>query len=154
MRKKSTECCGQDERQSDWCFIEPGHNRYQKQADREEDRKGWKGQKRTNKQGSGAAGIGNNSNDRLCEQETEPLRIHVYILFIIHIIHQFVLHHIAVPNLRKRDLKKVSFGQIPQLIMENKCVTIYQQNFHLVCIFMYKYYHSQLPAIFDNMFIV
>ena len=23
----------------------------------------------------------------------------------------------------------------------------------MVCIFMYKYHHSQLPAIFDNMFI-
>ena len=32
-------------------------------------------------------------------------------------------------------------------------MTIYQLNYYMVCIFMYKYHHSQLPAIFDNMFI-
>ena len=39
------------------------------------------------------------------------------------------------------------------LFMESKIMTIYQLNYYMVCIFMYKYHHSQLPAIFDNMFI-
>ena len=39
------------------------------------------------------------------------------------------------------------------LFMESKSMTIYQLNHYMVCIFMYKYHHSQLPAIFDNMFI-
>ena len=37
--------------------------------------------------------------------------------------------------------------------MESKIMTIYQLNYYMVCIFMCKYHHSQLPAIFDNMFI-
>ena len=32
-------------------------------------------------------------------------------------------------------------------------MTIYQHNYYVVCIFMHEYHHSQLPAIFDNMFI-
>ena len=39
------------------------------------------------------------------------------------------------------------------LFMESKIMTIYQLNYYMVCIFMYKYHHSQLPAIVDNMFI-
>ena len=39
------------------------------------------------------------------------------------------------------------------LFMESKIMTIYQLNYYMVCIFMYTYHHSQLPAIFDNMFI-
>ena len=39
------------------------------------------------------------------------------------------------------------------LFMESKIMTIYQLNDYMVCIFMYKYHHSQLPAIFDKMFI-
>ena len=38
------------------------------------------------------------------------------------------------------------------LFMESKIMTIYQLKY-MVCIFLYKYHHSQLPAIFDNMFI-
>ena len=32
-------------------------------------------------------------------------------------------------------------------------MTIHQLNYYMVCIFMYKYHHSQLPVIFDNKFI-
>ena len=39
------------------------------------------------------------------------------------------------------------------LFMESKIMTIYQLNYYMVCIFMFKYHRSQLPAIFDNMFI-
>ena len=39
------------------------------------------------------------------------------------------------------------------LFMESKIMTIYQLNYYMVCIFMYKYRHLQLLAIFDNMFI-
>ena len=39
------------------------------------------------------------------------------------------------------------------LFMESKIMTIYQLNYYMVCIFMYKYHHSKLPAIYDNMFI-
>ena len=39
------------------------------------------------------------------------------------------------------------------LFMESKIMTIYQLNYYMVCICMYTYHHSQLPVIFDNMFI-
>ena len=43
--------------------------------------------------------------------------------------------------------------QLLEQSKESKIMTIHQLNYYMVCIFMYKYHHSQLPAIFDNMFI-
>ena len=43
----------------------------------------------------------------------------------------------------------LDIGRIPHHWLR----TVYQLNFYHVYIFMYKYHHSQLPAVFDQMFI-
>ena len=53
-----------------------------------------------------------------------------------------------------RCIFNVGYGEhTAPLFMECKIMTIYQLNYYMVCIFMYTYHHSQLPAIFVNRFI-
>ena len=64
------------------------------------------------------------------------------------------INNVSVTEKNLRCIFNVGYReQTAPLFMESKIMTIYQLNYYMVCIFMYKYHHSQLPAIFVHMFI-